>query len=143
MPADSNLPPNTSDTAVSKSAPAKVDPVDLHIGQRLRAIRTTLGLSQGQVGEQIGVTFQQVQKFERAHNRITAKRLKQLSQVLNVEMEYFFEGVSVEGRGLVVNSDMDLVKLMNERESFDLLKAFFKIEDRERRLAVLDLIRKL
>ncbi len=133
MQATSNLRPKTPN----------IDPVDLHIGQRLRALRTTLGLSQGQVGEQIGVTFQQVQKFERAHNRITAKRLKQLSQVLNVEMDYFFEGVAVEGNSLVVEADLHMIDLMNQTESFDLLKVFFKIEDRERRRAILDLIRKL
>lgn len=133
MPANSNLNPKTPD----------FDPVDVHIGLRLRALRIERKLSQGQVGEQIGVTFQQVQKFERAHNRITAKRLKQLSQVLGTSLDYFFEGVEVKGNSLVVDSDQTMMDLMRQQDSFQLLNAFYQIEDAARRQAVLELIRKL
>ncbi len=129
--------------ADTNTSPAnKVDPVDAFIGHRVRLRRTQLGLSQSQVGEQIGVTFQQIQKFERAHNRITAKRLKQLSQVLNVELDYFFEGIRVEGQNLAIGADQIDLELLNQAMSSDLLNLFYKL-NRGRRQAVLELIRNI
>ncbi len=126
-------------------APSKgpnIDPVDAFIGHRLRLRRTQLGLSQSQVGEQIGVTFQQIQKFERAHNRITAKRLKQLSQVLNVTLDYFFEGIEVDGGNLAIGADQIDLGLLNQAMSSDLLNLFYRL-DRGHRQAVLELLRNL
>jgi transcriptional regulator with XRE-family HTH domain len=66
-------------------------PVDLHVGQRLRLRRSELGMSQGKLAEALGLTFQQVQKYERAANRIGASRLYELSRVLGVPIAYFFD----------------------------------------------------
>ncbi|MBL4614923.1 MAG: helix-turn-helix transcriptional regulator, partial [Magnetovibrio sp.] len=66
-------------------------PVDVHVGARLRQRRTLLGMSQEKLGEAVGLTFQQIQKYERGANRIGASRLYQLSNVLDVSVSYFFE----------------------------------------------------
>lgn len=121
---------------------ASLDAVDTFIGHRVRLRRTQLGLSQSQVGQQIGVTFQQIQKFERAHNRITAKRLKQLSQVLNVPLDYFFDGVEVDGQNLAIGAKQIDLQLLNQAMTSDLLNLFYKL-DRGRRQAVLELMRNL
>lgn len=67
-------------------------PVDRHVGQRLRSRRIYLGLSQQALGAQVGVSFQQLQKYERASNRIGTSRLWQFAQVLQVSVEYFYHG---------------------------------------------------
>jgi DNA-binding XRE family transcriptional regulator len=72
-----------------KKAP---NPVDKHVGSRVRMRRMMLGISQEKVGKELGVTFQQVQKYEKGANRIGASRLQQISQMLQVPVEFFFEG---------------------------------------------------
>ncbi len=74
----------------------KASPVDQHIGRRLRRRRLDLGLSQAALSEMIGVTFQQVQKYEAADNRIAASTLYRLAEALEVSPEYFFEGLQRE-----------------------------------------------
>src|SRR5262245_39091705 len=72
----------------------KPNPVDVHVGSRVRLRRTLLGMSQEKLGEAIGLTFQQVQKYERGANRIGASRLWDLSRVLDVPVAYFFDEMS-------------------------------------------------
>ncbi|SMF84122.1 Transcriptional regulator, contains XRE-family HTH domain [Tistlia consotensis] len=69
------------------------DPVDVHVGRRVRARRKVLGISQGVLAERIGVTFQQVQKYERGHNRISVSKLYRIAQALATPLEFFFEGL--------------------------------------------------
>ena len=71
--------------------PGERDPVDVHIGNRVRQRRTMLGLSQGKLGEAVGLTFQQIQKYEKGSNRMGSSRLYDLSYVLDVPISYFFE----------------------------------------------------
>ncbi len=108
-------------------------PVDAHVGSRVRLRRTLLGMNQTQLGEALGVTFQQIQKNERGMNRIGASRLWQLSQVLDVPVSYFFEGLD-EGAKAWSSDDM-LVK----RETLELVRAYYRITDPEirKRLRVL------
>src|SRR5256885_4646469 len=73
------------------SMDGKPNPVDVHVGARVRLRRTLLGMSQEKLGDAIGLTFQQVQKYERGANRIGASRLYDLSRVLDVPVSYFFE----------------------------------------------------
>ena len=77
------------------SVPEKSEPnpIDIHVGHRLRARRTLLGLSQEKVGEAMGLTFQQVQKYERGANRIGASRLWDMSRILNCPISYFFDEI--------------------------------------------------
>src|SRR4051794_36261191 len=70
------------------------NPIDVHVGNRIRLRRTLLGMSQERLAEQIGLTFQQVQKYERGTNRVSSSRLFDLSRVLDVPIRYFFEEMS-------------------------------------------------
>lgn len=79
-------------------ASKKSNPVDAHVGSRVRLRRMLVGLSQEKLGERMGLTFQQIQKYEKGVNRIGASRLFQLSQILEVPVQFFFEGApSVDG----------------------------------------------
>jgi transcriptional regulator with XRE-family HTH domain len=69
------------------------DPIDVHVGRRLRERRAVLGLSQERLGDLLGITFQQIQKYERGSNRIGSSRLFQLGKVMGVPVAFFFEGV--------------------------------------------------
>src|ERR1700752_933156 len=74
----------------------KPNPIDVHVGSRVRLRRTLLGMSQEKLGEAIGLTFQQVQKYERGANRVGASRLYDLSRVLDVPVSFFFDDISTE-----------------------------------------------
>ena len=76
------------------------NPIDIHVGKRVRLRRTLLGISQEKLGKAINLTFQQVQKYERGTNRIGSSRLYQLSQVLDIPVSYFFDGLPSEFSGL-------------------------------------------
>ncbi len=98
-------------------------PVEVHVGSRVRLRRTLLGMNQTQLGEALGVTFQQLQKNESGFNRIGASRLWQISQVLDVPVSYFFEGLD-EGAKAWTSEDM-LVK----RETLELVRSYYRITD--------------
>src|ERR1700756_2733344 len=72
--------------------PRRPNPIDIHVGSRVRFRRMLLGMSQEKLGEKLGLTFQQVQKYEKGINRIGASRLQQISRTLDVPPAYFFEG---------------------------------------------------
>lgn len=126
-------------------------PVDVHVGQRLRQRRTLLGMSQEKLGEAVGLTFQQIQKYERGANRIGASRLFQLSQVLDVSVSYFFEdmpGEVVKTRGDYAEPDADLESVqagdpMARRETLELVRAYYKIEDPKVRKRVFELTKSI
>ncbi|MEM7169223.1 MAG: helix-turn-helix transcriptional regulator [Pseudomonadota bacterium] len=118
------------------------NPIDMHVGSRVRLRRTLLGLSQERLGEAIGLTFQQIQKYERGANRIGCSRLFDLSRVLDVPVEYFFEDLSEEAaasspaRRVGGWSDRDQAKFeyerdpMAKRETLELVRAYYKITDK-------------
>ena len=114
-------------------------PVDVHVGARLRVRRTLLGMSQTTLGEAIGVTFQQAQKYENGANRISASRLFALSRVLEVPVEYFFEGMPAAvaassptlGRGRAKKPPRYEPDPMAKRETLELVRAYYKISDPE------------
>ena len=118
--------------SVAKHGP---HPVEVHVGSRVRLRRTLLGMSQTQLGSALGVTFQQLQKNERGMNRIGASRLWQLSQVLDVPMSYFFEGLD-EGAKAWSPDDM-LVK----RETLELVRAYYRITDPKIRKRLFELVK--
>ena len=108
-------------------------PIDVHVGRRVRLRRTLLGLNQTQLGEGLGLTFQQIQKYERGTNRISASKLYQLTRILDVPMLYFFDGLDEGGKAS--QSDDILLK----RETLELVRAYFRIGDpaaRERLFAM-------
>lgn len=125
--------------------------VDTHVGQRLRLRRMMLGLSQEKLGEQLGLTFQQVQKYEKGVNRIGASRLFDLSQVLSVPIQYFYEELAPETfdtsgqvRGFADrSSDTYVVEFLSTREGLELNKAFTRVSDPRVRRSIIDLVRSL
>jgi transcriptional regulator with XRE-family HTH domain len=120
-------------------------PLDRHIGKKLRQRRLMRELTQTDLGKLVGVTFQQMQKYERGVNRISASKLYEFAQVMNIPVSYFFEGAPpVEmQQGFAENAQEDLVRdASNEsQERGDLLHYYFLIQDAQKRKKVLDLIR--
>ena len=112
-------------------------PVDVHVGARLRVCRTLLGMSQTTLGDAIGLTFQQVQKYERGSNRISASRLFALTRVLDVPIEYFFDDMpaAVEacspgrGGGKAKKPPSYEPNPIATRETLELVRAYYKITD--------------
>ncbi|MBI1208437.1 MAG: helix-turn-helix domain-containing protein [Azospirillum sp.] len=114
---------------VSKDGP---DPIDAHVGSRVRLRRTLLGMSQEKLGEAIGLTFQQVQKYERGANRISASKLWQLSQVLDVPVSFFFDDIG-EGGPLPIPAmpaeEASGPDPMAKRETLELVRAYYRVAD--------------
>lgn len=133
----------------SRGSPdGKPNPIDIHVGSRVRLRRTLLGMSQEKLGEAIGLTFQQVQKYERGANRIGASRLFELSKVLDVPVSFFFDDMNSETSGGRVpgvseaSPDFDS-KDLSKREILELARAFDRIKDEKVRKSVLELTKSL
>lgn len=111
------------------------DDVDLHVGKRLRRRRRLLGMTQQDLGTQVGVRFQQIQKYECGANRITASRLYDLSQALNVSVQYFFDGlVPMEAPGAAANDAERLEgDILSQKETLELVRAYYRLGERPRR----------
>ncbi len=125
--------------------------VDSHVGQRLRIRRNMLGITQGDLGDKIGLTFQQIQKYERGANRISASRLFEISRALDVPITFFFEHMEAydqddttvyhlheDGQGY--GDDVDPLK---RRDSLEFLQAFYAIADEDVRKSIFDLVKTL
>lgn len=126
----------------------KPNPIDIHVGSRVRLRRTLLGMSQEKLGEAIGLTFQQVQKYERGANRIGASRLYDLSRVLDVPVSFFFDDMKEEIGGALrpgfseAPADFD-AKDLSKREILELARAFDRIKDEKVRKRILELTKSL
>jgi len=128
-------------------------PVDVHVGARLRQRRTLLGMSQEKLGEAVGLTFQQIQKYERGANRIGASRLYQLGQVLDVVVSYFFEempGEVQKTRGDYAapenSAELEAVQTsdpMARRETLELVRAYYRIEEPKVRKRIFELTKSI
>ena len=119
------------------------DPVDIHVGSRLRQRRTLLGMSQEKLAAAFGVSFQQIQKYERGANRVSASRLHQLTRILNVPVGYFFEGMTeLQHNGIALHSANDS-EMVASRETLELVRAYYRIEDATVRRRLVDLLRSL
>jgi transcriptional regulator with XRE-family HTH domain len=119
------------------------DPIDIHVGQRVRARRKMIGLSQTQLGSELGVTFQQVQKYERGTNRIGSSRLFKMSTTLDVPVAYFFEGAETKMPGYTIADDTVSEGFFEREETQELVEAYYKIADPRIRKKVLGLARLL
>tara|TARA_R100000005_G_scaffold96636_1_gene85394 strand:- start:18515 stop:18940 length:426 start_codon:yes stop_codon:yes gene_type:complete len=122
-------------------------PVDVHVGSRLRMRRTLLGLSQQKLGERLSLTFQQIQKYERGANRIGASRLFELSRILDVKPAYFFEEMPEAGTNAVAGlgepPDEFEHDFLGKRETLELVRAYYKIDNLEIRKRLFDVIKAL
>ncbi len=138
-------------TTVSRKPP---NPIDIHVGSRVRMRRVLMGLSQEKLGHSLGLTFQQVQKYEKGTNRIGASRLQRISEVLNVPVAFFFDGAPVPTpiagetsthgfSGFNEPSSSYMVDYAPTAEGVELNRAFSKIQDPKVRKRILDLVRSL
>ncbi len=130
----------------------KPNPVDIHVGSRVRLRRTLLGFSQEKLGEAVGLTFQQIQKYERGANRIGASRLFALSRVLDVPVSFFFEEMPSEisgkgGRGAAGLADRQQEEFsadpLAKRETLELVRAYYRIKEPTVRKRLFDLAKSL
>ena len=130
------------------------NPVDVHVGSRVRLRRTLLGMSQEKLGEAIGLTFQQVQKYERGANRVGASRLYDLSRVLDVPVGFFFDDMSDEVAGSSPSQLRGIAEIepinggyeldpMAKRETLELVRAYYKISSAKVRKRVFELTKAL
>ena len=131
------------------------NPIDVHVGNRIRLRRTILGLSQEKLASMLGLTFQQVQKYERGSNRVGASRLWDIGNVLNVPINFFFEDMnesvaaqsprvfsSPESEPLRLSEDSADIDMdpMKRQETLELVKAYYKINNRKTARIVFDLV---
>lgn len=130
----------------------KPNPVDIHVGSRVRLRRTLLGLSQEKLGEAIGLTFQQIQKYERGANRVGASRLFALSRVLDVPVGFFFEEMPPEitakgSKGAMGFAEAPQVEFsadpLAKRETLELVRAYYRIKNAGVRKRLFDLAKSL
>lgn len=119
------------------------DNIDLHLGKRLRRRRRLLGLTQQQLAGACGVRFQQIQKYECGANRISAARLWQLSEALEVPVAYFYDGLSGPEPQAAANDAVESGgEVLARKETLDLIKAYYQLSERPRR-RLLDLAKSL
>jgi transcriptional regulator with XRE-family HTH domain len=122
----------------------KPNPIDVHVGSRIRLRRTLLGMSQEKLGKAIGLTFQQVQKYERGTNRVGSSRLYQIAKVLNVPVSFFFDDMAAEPQGapgLAEHAEPFEANPLANRETLELVRAFQRIGDANVRKRVQDLVK--
>ena len=131
---------------------SKPSPVDIYVGERVRQRRKLLGMTQDRLAAALGLTFQQVQKYERGRNRISASRLYQLARVLKVPISYFYEDMTpavaasspaAKKRGRAKKLFGHAPDILNKRETRELVRAFYRIEDADARKRVYELIKVL
>lgn len=133
-----------------RATKGRSNPIDAHVGSRVRQKRMFLGMSQEMLGKAVGLTFQQIQKYERGINRIGASRLFTLSKVLDVPISFFFDDMpralaaaGAKARGFADASVKFEADPMASRETADLVRAYYRIEDPKQRRRVLELLRSM
>jgi len=145
MPLDQNDKPKTPAGTRGSDMP---HPVDIHVGQRIKLRRTLMGMTQGKLGEAIGLTFQQLQKYERGANRVSASKLWQMSEVLDVPVSFFFDDMPERVKeafsgyeGLSAESDVQEEHLtLHRRQSLSLVRVFGKVQDPTLRKKIISLV---
>ena len=131
---------------MAKKAP---NPVDKHVGSRVRMRRMMLGMSQEKLGNALGLTFQQVQKYEKGTNRIGASCLQQIAQILQVQVAFFFEGAPTVGAGSRAEgmseapSPAYVSDFLASSDGLALTKAFMRITDSKLRRRIVDLVEQI
>ncbi len=125
---------------------SKPNPIDVHVGARVRLRRTLLGMSQEKLGDALGLTFQQVQKYERGANRIGSSRLFQLSQILDVPVSYFFEEIPETPSGgapgmAEAPAEPFETEHLARRETLELVRAYYRIADPTVRKRIFELVK--
>lgn len=137
-------------TKLMRQPPAETDrspnPIDLHVGARIRMRRKLLGVSQEKLAEELGLTFQQVQKYERGANRVSASKLYEIARTLSAPVSYFFEGLSdpaLAASGHDAQGEVSMHDFLMTPEGLELAAAFPRIKRGRVRRRVLDLVRSM
>jgi transcriptional regulator with XRE-family HTH domain len=129
---------------MAKKAP---NPIDRYVGSRVRMRRMMLGMSQEKLGNALGLTFQQVQKYEKGTNRIGASRLQQMSNILQVPVAFFFDGApEVPARGLELGeapSPTYVADFLATSDGLALTRAFMRIKDSKLRRKIVELVEQM
>ena len=135
----------TNETRVAIAAKKQANPIDIQVGNRVRIRRMLIGMSQERLGDLLGLTFQQVQKYEKGVNRIGAGRLFEVARILNVPIDFFYEGLSGAGDqpGVRENESAPVMEFVSSGEGLQLSLAFMKIKEAKVRKRVLDLVKSL
>ncbi|SFJ60262.1 helix-turn-helix domain-containing protein [Aerobium aerolatum] len=122
------------------------NPIDIHVGSRIRLRRNMAGMSQEKLGESLGVTFQQVQKYEKGTNRVGASRLQAIASVLEVPVSYFFQDAPTDAPVMELSEEHSsnyVVDFISSTEGLRLNRAFVQITDPKVRARIIDLVRTL
>ncbi|MGB7241888.1 MAG: helix-turn-helix transcriptional regulator [Sulfitobacter sp.] len=106
--------------------------VDVHVGKRVRQRRWLTGMTQQSLAELVGIKFQQIQKYETGANRVSASRLWDIADALDVDVSFFFEGLKNGAATSETNSDMP-VDMMGDKEAMDLIRSYYAIPENQRR----------
>ena len=138
----------TQEPTVQRRGRPKINephPVDLHVGGRVRAQRQALGLSQDRLGKELGLTFQQVQKYERGMNRVSASRLFELGRVLHVNTDFFFKGLNQAGGPGFAEDEQEgfEAESVPNRETMELIRAYNTIRDPKVKRQVFEMVKTL
>ena len=128
---------------MTKSTP---NPIDIHVGSRLRLRRALIGMSQEKLGNALEITFQQVQKYERGTNRISSSRLFQISRILDVSVSFFFDDMDTEiikqTEGIAeINKQVLQVDKLSRRETLEFVRAYYKITDPMVRKKIFEMVK--
>ncbi len=125
----------------------KPNPTDVHVGSRIRLRRNMLGMSQEKLGETLGITFQQIQKYEKGTNRVGASRLQAIAAILGVPVSFLFEdapGAETSGRGFAEDPTAAMaLDFCGSTEGLQLNRAFVRIQDQKIRRKVIELVKAL
>jgi transcriptional regulator with XRE-family HTH domain len=126
----------------------KPNPIDTHVGSRIRLRRNMLGMSQEKLGENLGITFQQIQKYEKGTNRVGASRLQAIASILGVPVAFFFEDAPGQEPGMARGFAEDAsasfaVEFCSTTEGLQLNRAFVRITDPKVRRKIIDLVKAL
>ena len=112
-------------------------PVDVHVGKRVRHRRWMVGMTQQQLGDIVGIKFQQIQKYETGMNRISASRLWDIAQALGVSISFFFEGFDEDERAaetaVAATTDIQRGDLLADKEALELVRSYYAIPEAQRR----------
>jgi transcriptional regulator with XRE-family HTH domain len=108
-------------------------PVDSHVGQRIRQRRWMSGMTQQQLAEMVGIKFQQIQKYETGMNRVSASRLYDVAQALDVPISFFFEGLGGAAGAAPSAADSGLGDLLSDKEALELVRSYYAIPEAQRR----------
>ena len=107
--------------------------VDVHVGKRIRQRRWLTGMTQQRLAELVGIKFQQIQKYETGANRVSASRLWDIADALDVQVAFFFEGLKGDGPATVEEEQSVPLDLLGDKEAMDLIRSYYAIPENQRR----------